>query len=449
MSWLDIRQPRAVVRLTVLAFAFSVLFHAVAYFLMRGDGGKDDGLRLDLASQVEFGVTEPELGAEPAPAPAPPPAAKAATKQAPKVKAAPKPKTDDITIPADAGVHPDAGVAAAAAARAAAVSGTPEGVDGGEHAATSGSGLWAGADGTGGDGAGGEGNGMYAPAGATIALNVDLERVRSSSLLLEARALLGIIPEWEMLLMGSGIDPVNDLARVFVATPNLTRSSLVVSARATGARARIEGAVSQLASERGKPAPWRTEHGFPVAAWRNRGPTERVVALVGDDQLVITRAADLGRVLGVARALSKARAKEGFSKEELAHSGGLLAMQDDEAAALWVEGVRRYLPNAEVGVPAALRFSISRVDQYHTELRASGRYGSEAEAAAALAYIEGVRRDWSNNPRVIFLGLKNAFETAELEQSGAALVLRVQLTLHQTRYLLGYVSRALQPRDTP
>jgi hypothetical protein len=46
----------------------------------------------------------------------------------------------------------------------------------------------------------------------------------------------------------------------------------------------------------------------------------------------------------------------------------------------------------------------------------------------------------------VFLGLKSALDSAVIEQSGAALLLHVQLTLHQTRYLMRYVTRALRPR---
>lgn len=446
MAWLDVRQARAATRLSVFAFATSIALHVLAVVLMGGrDAAGDPGMRFELPAEIEFGVTEPELGGEPAPAPAPPPAAKAEPKRLADKPAAKKPETADIVLPSDAGVADAGGIADAQVADAE-VEGTSQGVDGGEPAAISGDGFVAGADGTGGFGPGGDGT-AYAPAGATIALNVDIDRVRSTALLLEARALLGIIPEWELLLQGSGVDPVKDLSRVFVATPNLTRSSLVVAARSERGKARVETAVQSLAAERGRAASWRSERGFDVAPWYNRGPTERVVAMVADDQFVITRAQDLGRVLSVARGLEKARAKEGFSKEELKRSGGLLAMQEDEAAALWVEGVRRYVPNAEAGVPSALRFSIRRIDQFHTELRASGRYGSDDEAAQALSFIDGLRTQWSTHPRVIFLGIKHAIDTAEITQDGAALVMRVTLTLHQTRYLLAFVSKTLSPRD--
>ena len=291
----------------------------------------------------------------------------------------------------------------------------------------------------------GDGSG-YAPPGATIALNVDLGRVRKTALVLETKALLGIIPQWQPILAGSGIDAQTDLERVFVASPSLERASVVVAARHKLPRARVEAAVSALASEQGQPAGFREQLGFEVAPWRNRGPTERVIALTGDDQFTITRATDLSRVLQVADSLTHARREQGFSAAELEANGGLLAMQEKEAVALWVEGVTKYTRGETEGVPASLRLSIYHVDQFNTELRVRGQYTSAAAATAAMSVMDGLRTRLADDPKVMFWGLKSAIERAEIQQKGAALLLSVRLTLHQTRYLMRFVTRALKPR---
>jgi hypothetical protein len=204
-------------------------------------------------------------------------------------------------------------------------------------------------------------------------------------------------------------------------------------------------AVSTLAAESGQPAAFHEQAGFSVAPWRNRGPTERVVALTGPDQLTITRASDLARVLSVARALAAVRSEQGFEQRELEQQGGLLAMQQGEAVALWVEGVQKYVRGEVAGVPRSVRMSLYHVDQFNTELRVRGQYASSASAAEALTAMDALRRELSDHPRVIFLGLKSALDRALIEQSGSALSLRVRLTLHQTRYLMRYVTRALRP----
>lgn len=405
----------------------SVLLHVVIVLRSCAAPEAADAARpFNLPAQVELGVAPAAPGGgdatrEPAPKPvvhkAPPrkarikavrdPSAFAATAAAPQSSAK---TTDD---------------------RAAAVSGKGDDPD------AQGAGL--------GDGMG-EGSG-YAPPGATIALNVDLGRVRQTALMLETQSLLNIIPEWQPMLHGSGIEPLQDLERVFVATPSLSRASFVVAAQHKLARSRIEAAVAQLASEQGKPAAFAAQEGFEVAPWRNRGPTERVIALTGRDQFTITRTSDLSRVLQVAQSLAQTRREQGFGAAELAAHGGLLAMQDKEAVALWVEGVAKYVRGEAEGVPNALRLSIYHVDQFNTELRVRGQYASPLAAAAAMSIMDGLRAQLADDPKVTFLGLKSAIERAEIQQKGAALLLSVRLTLHQTRYLMRFVTRALRPRD--
>jgi hypothetical protein len=171
-----------------------------------------------------------------------------------------------------------------------------------------------------------------------------------------------------------------------------------------------------------------------------------VIALTGADQLTITRASDLARVLDVAAALARKRAEQGFAQRELEAQGGLLAMQEREAVALWVEGVRKYVRGEAEGVPEALRLSIYHVDQFNTELRVRGQYASPSAAGAAMTAMEALRAKLSDDPKVIYLGLKSAIDRAAIIQEGAALALQVRLTLHQTRYLMRYVTRALRPR---
>lgn len=412
----------------------SALFHgAVMWFAFGPRPELDRSERLfELPAELEFGLAVSAPGGGDASA-APPPAKLAKAKPvSPPKRAKPVVHDADVHVPS-----------AEARAEQAPKPSRDEGT-----AADSGEGSTPGALGAGlGDGLG-DGSG-YAPKGATIALNVDLARVRKTALLLETAALLDIIPEWQALLAGSGLEPMQDFERVFVATPTLERADLVVSARHRLARTRIEAAVQQLASEAGRPAPFHEQEGYPVAAWRNRGPTERVLAITGADQFAITRSSDLARVLEVARALARARAEQGFEQAELAAQGGLLAMQPQEAVALWVEGVAKYVRGEAAGVPKSLRMSIYHVDQFTTELRVRGQYASKTAAADALTAMDALRQSLSDHPKVVFLGLKSALDKAVIEQDGAALRLRVQLTLHQTRYLMKFVARALRPRPSP
>jgi hypothetical protein len=436
---------RVLVRRLWLFIAASAAVHLGLYMFgahAAREPSIEDVLRLHLPAEVEFGLADDQEGGQAAPEPAPAKAVEKPAPVAPKVRA-PKADPDGVFVRVDAGTPPqDAGVPTEGEADAAVVALLEGERDEGEVGEASGMGLFPGAEGEGGTGLGGAGGTGRGYKGATIALNVDLERVRQSALLLETEALLEVIPEWQLLLAGSGLDPVEDLERVFVATPNLERSSLVVAGRVRS-RGKIERAVQTLASERGQPAAFRDEGSAQVAPWWNRGPTKRQLAITHADRFVITRQSDLRRVLGVARSLERTRVREGFDKGEVQKEGGLLAMRGDEAVALWVEGVRHYVASEDIAVPSSLRMSIERVDEFKTRLRASGRYESNAQAQASLEYVDAFRKRLTDHPRVIYLGLKSALDNARIEREDNMLVMNVELTLHQTRYLMGYVSKAL------
>ncbi len=416
----------------------SILLHTLPLLLWQGVPELPSEPLFTLPNAVEFGVIAAggDEGAS---------SAKPAERE-PQPVLKPRPAKVPAKAPARAKPIETPDPNAIAAARDVSAEAKPEAEDGesGEAAATSGIGVFG--SGTGGEGAG-SGAGV---SGATIALNVDLERVRGSAILLETRALLDIIPEWQALLSGSGLDAVRDFRRVFVAAPSLDRASLIVSAEHSLSRSRLTSAVQSLAAERGTPSTFRDEAGIPVAAWRNRGPTERVIALTENDQLLITRSNELGRVLAVSRSLGAMRKKQGFAPTEVDARGGLLAMHDDEAVALWVEGVPKYVRHATFGgVPDALRLSIYRADQFYVDLVVRGSYASKSAAEDALLVMDHLRQELTKHPRVIYLGLTSALERARIEADGAGLQLKVRLTLHQTRYLLKFVSQILRPRPQP
>jgi hypothetical protein len=420
-----------------LWLVLSIALHSLCMFWMRASLPPADESLFKLPQDIEFGLVDQAPGPEGAAAP-PPAAVEPVRAPKPKlrVQRAAAPVADSAAVPIVADAGPPA-------------RDTPEPAEpeSSETAAVSGLGLFPGATGSG-SGSGSQGEGSGGVRGAILALNVDVERVKSSALLLEAGSLLEIIPEWQALLAGSGLDPVRDFRRVFVAAPSADRASLVVSAQHALPRTRIDSAVAALAAEHGTRSAFESQAGVAVATWRNRGPTERVIALTAPDQLVITRAAELTRVLSVERALGAARKQQGFDAAEVDARGGLLAMQPDESVALWVEGLSRYVSSAVAGVPESVRLSIFRGDQFHTELRVAGNYRSASAAAEARESMESLRRELTDHPRVVFLGLKSAMDAAQIEQAANTLRLTVRLTLHQTRYLLGFVSRALRPRVT-
>jgi hypothetical protein len=208
----------------------------------------------------------------------------------------------------------------------------------------------------------------------------------------------------------------------------------------------VAQAAQRLAQERGTSASFSTQGALRVAPWYSHGPTERQVALVAPDQLVIARPKDLPRVLAVSAALARRHQKQP-EMEKAVGAAALLAMYEGEAAALSVEGAREFVVGDNGYIPIGLRISLRFKDEFHAGLRVFGYYESEKSAADALDRIEGLRHDLAHHPQATFLGLTSAIDEAELERKGDTLVLEAELTLHQTRYLLGFVAHALEPRD--
>jgi hypothetical protein len=389
---------------------------------------------LTLPSHVEFGVVDAVAVEPPAPAPtpepgAPAPAATDAPAEGPKPPKKPKKKSEaDAGLDAGADAGSDAGVPDAAAPAPEA---TPEPV------AAKDAGVPSGAPPS-------PALAAFAPEGAQIALRVHLGAMRESPLAEDVRGLLEAIPDWRMIVDGSGIDPLRDLTRLFLATPNLSRSSLVVAGQYVGDETLPRKAVASLAAARGVKVRWTRRAGMFVAPWPNADTTARSVALIAPEQFVITRPEDLPRVLAVAKALA-ARAK-GRGEKEPDPGAALLALADGEVLSLSVEGARLFARGNLAGVPERLSISV-RGQPEHAGFGSisTGSFDSPEQAEEAKAYWTRMRDRYASHPLVALVGMREPLTRMELETDGAELVVRTQVTLQQARVLLGFVRSALAP----
>jgi hypothetical protein len=287
---------------------------------------------------------------------------------------------------------------------------------------------------------------QYAPAGAQIALRIDMERIRKSPIADDVRSLLGAVPDWCLVLDGSGIDPIDQLDRIFIASPNLKRSSLVVAGQYAGQAEVARNAVASLASAAGKDAPWQSEGTVEYAPWLNQDETERVLALVGPQQFVIAKRADLSRVLAVAAALSQRARKN--KKKPSAETSGLLEMEDGEAWSLSVEGARSFVPRGEERVPVRVIVSARELPQERVEVRAIGHFDSPEQAAKALTFWNAVRRRYASDPIFLVMGMSTLLTEAIAEVKEQRIEARLELSVQQVRVLLGLAKTALTPPPT-
>ncbi len=366
---------------------------------------------LQLPSEVRFGVTEapppPLSPATAAPAqPAEPPAA--ATEAAPEPVAAPAKEAKTRTRP-----EPDR---------------KPQPPDrGGEEASDAGAPLLA----------------AYAPEGAQVALRIDLERIRASTLSEDVRSLLAVLPDWQAVLGGSGIEPLSDLDRLYLASPDLRRENLVVAGQYAGGDGMAIRAVASLAAEQGKSAAWRDRDGLLYAPWLNRDETERIVVLLGSGAFVITREMDLPRVVAVARALARRARDEG--RETTAEAEALLAMPDGVSVSLSVEGARLFARGDLRGIPSRLEVTVGELDAGQVRAKAVGIYDSPEQAEAARHWWEKRRQRYAGHPVLLLIGLGVPLAEATLECREERVVAESVLSIEQTRMVLGLLTNALAP----
>ncbi|MCB9635673.1 MAG: hypothetical protein H6721_26440 [Sandaracinus sp.] len=425
-----------------LALVVSVALHFVVGVVVRDAmTAPSFDFDLELPDTVELGLTDEmeaapaSTTAEPPPEPAAPPA---------EVSEGPGAGGLDGGLVADAGVPHDAGLDDAGPPDAGRRRRRDAGVDAGP--------LVAEAEGPGGAG---EGNARI-PAGAQIALRLDLAIVRTSPLARDVAQLLAAIPDWQMVLEGSGLDPLVDLDRVMLASPNLQRAQIVMAgehahaAEGEDGTAWMRGVVETFGQARGVATPWREELGVQVAPWPNLDETERVVALLGPRHFAVCRPADLERVLAIAAAREAAHTEEEDPNAARARgAAALLAMEPDEALSLEVEGARNFLRRGDPTLfPARVSASMRRDGERHVRFFVKARFENVEEAERAEAYWNGQREALAGQTMVALLGFSGPLRDARVERDGSEIEVESQLTLRQVRAILGFLEGAVRrPRS--
>ncbi len=281
------------------------------------------------------------------------------------------------------------------------------------------------------------------PPGAQLALRIDMKRIRESPLGPDVTRFLEGVPDWQLLLAGSGIDPVADLDRLLVATPNLQRARLVLAGRHRREPSFARRSVKRLARSRGKPVRWRTRFGVPTAPWHNLDRTMRTIALLSTKHFSITRRQDLERVL----AMAKARELRDPRKEGLLAAKGpdaLLSMGPGEAISLEVEGVHRFVIGSIRHIPVRLRLAVRETGPNQATVRVLATYEDSEDAQAAAAYWKRVATFYSQQLIMTLAGFGKTLRQMELEPKGKRVRVSFSLDADQIRFILSYAEGRLR-----
>ncbi|MDH5673901.1 MAG: hypothetical protein OEZ06_17215 [Myxococcales bacterium] len=458
--------PRLAPRGALLGLAGSLLLHGLVYALLSWVSTLPEvDFELRLPDEIEFGVTEmaalaPSEPEASEPTPEPPkvetdaPAETEASAASPDEREAPekeKRREPDAAVP-DAGPNADAGVgdasppdasprdAASESPRDAAPEAAPALAAGPasdpDHAMAAGDAPKPELD-------------AFAPPGAQLALRLHMGRVRASPLAADVEGLLSAIPDWKLLLDGSGIEPLRDLERMLLASPNLKRENFVVAGQYVGDESVPRKAVENLAKARQAQARWKRHDGIAVAPWHDADATERIIALIARERFVISRPEDLQRVLAVATTLAERgaeTAKSGKKTQTQAMEAGdaLLGLRGAETLAVSVEGARVFVQGQMRGIPDRLEARAIEADQ-GIEIQAEAHFDDEAQAKDALAYWTRVRSRYASHPLLAFTGMRKPLVDAELRIEGPALRVQTRVSLRQARVLLGFIRGAFDP----
>lgn len=302
------------------------------------------------------------------------------------------------------------------------------------------------------------------PAGAQLALRLDLALVRASPLAAEARSLLAAIPDWQMVLEGSGVEPVSAMDRVLIASPSLRRDRMVLAGSLANADVGlVRASVARLAATRGLPAAWQTVDGREVAPWANVDATPRHIALLDGRHFAIARLEDLPVVLALAEARAAAQSPASAAPGSTAAGpadAGLPALTGPEAL-LWmppdtvvmgeVDGARRLVRGASPRVPERLRVALVALPDARAALEVEGSYATATELADALAFAEARRKalleDTVTALPLRMMGLWPLVAAAQFQTvEGTRIYLRIELNQAQLRAILTYVRAALEAR---
>jgi hypothetical protein len=392
----------------IVALTLSIVAHAgIAAFLYWTVTLPDLGIEFEFPAEVEFGVVEgselklPAAGSSEAEQATPPSSASESGEQPAKKPAAPKEPTKD------------------------------QDNDGAKSKT---------------DKAQGKDDKLSMPPGAQIALRVDMKRVRSSPLGGDVGLLLASVPDWQLLLEGSGVKPVDDLDRLMIASPNLQRSKLVIAGEHRGQNDEARQAAKRLADSHGVPLEWRQEYGVEISTWANKDDTPRVIALLDTKRFAIARAEDIPKVLAAAQTRQGQR-DANDTQESRWDIEGLLGLDSAAVVSLEVENARTFARGFADKVP--LRFSANIVETQEGQVRIlmTGEYESRAVAQTAEAFWNATKDRYANHLRgmgVFSLGMAGPLSAGTITASHKRIKAEFQLSHSQVRILLGLIQDRLK-----
>lgn len=279
------------------------------------------------------------------------------------------------------------------------------------------------------------------PPGSQIALRVDMAAVRASRLEGAARDLIRKIPDWHLIAGGSGIDPIDGLDRLMIATPDPRRRDLIILAgKSVEGRETIRAATFAIAASQDKETEFSVKEGVEVAQWHSIDPTERVLAIVGPKHFTISPP----EALRVLRAMIHHR-ENAVDEEELEAAQGadaLLSLGKGEAISIEVENIPSYTRRLPCEIPQRGRASVRELPA-GVSASILAHYRNRAEAREAKGCWEATRDRYTRHFLIRLLGFDAVLNAATINQRGARLSVEIEMNDGQTRQVLATIGNQI------
>lgn len=402
-----------------LASLLSGVVHALlVLFVLTLQAPFDTGFEFSIPVEVELGLTDvQEVEAAPVSEITPPPE---------DPSAAEGQGASPLGVGLDGGVPSDAGVGDGGRPDAGRRRRRDAGVDAGPLVAAS----------------GGDGGSPVAflPAGAQIALRIDMDRIRASPLRSEVEQLLAAIPDWDAVLGGSGIEPVRDLSRVLIATPNFQRQNIVVAGRLTDEAPAPREVAERVAEASGHTLAWSEHEGIETAPFYSPDGADRSVAILDAHHVVLSRPEDLERVLAIAAART--------TDAETSPADALLSMNEGEALSVEVEGLAAFVRRSPCEIARRARVAMVQTET-GVALEGVAYFDTVEHASSARQCFDDLRVRAAANPLLQIMGFSVPLYEMELEAEDGVVHVHGALTFDQLRRIMEMLRGMLQRPPPP
>lgn len=272
----------------------------------------------------------------------------------------------------------------------------------------------------------------FLPAQHRVLAKLDMARVRRSPVAADLESAISDQAMWQELTGGSGIQPVQELDAMVVASEALYADRRVAVLRYVGNEAMIRDHLLQMSVARSLPLTWSEADGFAVSTLPVALVVPHSVVLTAAHEVVICPTDDVARVAAVARDHALRR---GASADLIVEPNLVFAAQE-----LATANVNDRLP-AYQGYPVppnASRVNVMEDDATHTLfLYIHADFANEVDAQAALAFVQANAAQYAGHFLVRSAGLSRPLEVLQATRTGMGIDIQTNLTPDETRRVLG------------